>query len=61
MCTIHKIEIITRPEKLEDLKEALNKIAVTGMTVSNVYGCGLSKGHKEDIVELLSKLHCIRK
>jgi nitrogen regulatory protein P-II 1 len=47
MCTIHKIEIITRPEKLEDLKEALNKIAVTGMTVSNVYGCGLSKGHKE--------------
>nr|WP_306438789.1 P-II family nitrogen regulator [Lucifera butyrica] len=42
-----KIEIITRPEKLEDLKEAMNAIRVTGMTVSQVYGCGLSKGHTE--------------
>ena len=29
-----KIEIITRPEKLEALKEGMNKIGVTGMTVS---------------------------
>ncbi len=42
-----KIEIITRPAKLEDLKEALNNIGVLGMTVSQVYGCGLQKGHKE--------------
>ncbi len=42
-----KIDIITRPEKLEDLKEALNSIGVLGMTVSQVYGCGLQKGHKE--------------
>ena len=42
-----KIEIVTRPEKLEDLKEALNAIGVLGMTVSQVYGCGLQKGHKE--------------
>ena len=40
-------EIITRTSKLEDLKEALNKIGVLGMTVSQVYGCGLQKGHKE--------------
>jgi len=42
-----KIEIITRPSKLEELKEALNEIGVLGMTVSQVYGCGLQKGHKE--------------
>ena len=42
-----KIDIIARPERLEDLKEALNTIGVQGMTVSQVYGCGLQKGHKE--------------
>ena len=42
-----KIEIITRPGKLEELEEALNEIGVLGMTVSQVYGCGLQKGHKE--------------
>ncbi len=35
-----KVEIITRTSKLEELKEALNKIGVLGMTVSQVYGCG---------------------
>ena len=44
---ITKIDIITRPSKLEDLKEALNEIGVHGMTVSQVYGCGLQRGHKE--------------
>jgi nitrogen regulatory protein P-II 1 len=47
MNPITKVDIITRPEKLEALKEAMNKINVTGMTVTQVYGCGLSKGHKE--------------
>ena len=42
-----KVEIITRTSKLEELKEALNKIGVLGMTVSQVYGCGLQKGHRE--------------
>lgn len=44
---ITKIDIITRPEKLENLKEALNEIGVLGMTVSQVYGCGTQGGHKE--------------
>ncbi len=44
---ITKIEIITRPSKLDELKDALNDIGVLGMTVSQVYGCGLQKGHKE--------------
>jgi nitrogen regulatory protein P-II 1 len=42
-----KIEIVTRPEKLEELKKAMNNIGVTGMTVTQAYGYGLQKGHKE--------------
>lgn len=42
-----KIDIITRPGKLEELKEAMYAIGVTGMTVSQVFGCGLQKGHTE--------------
>ncbi|MCR5834391.1 MAG: P-II family nitrogen regulator [Selenomonadaceae bacterium] len=42
-----KIDIITRPSKLEELKDALNKIGVRGVTVSQVYGCGLQRGHRE--------------
>lgn len=44
---LSKIDIIVSPGKLEDLKDALNGIGVTGMTVSNVLGCGMQKGHKE--------------
>ena len=44
---ITKIEIITRPSKLDELKDALNAIGVLGMTVSQVFGCVLQKGHKE--------------
>lgn len=47
MKQITKIEIITRPGKLEELKEALADIGVTGMTVSQIFGCGLQKGHTE--------------
>jgi nitrogen regulatory protein P-II 1 len=39
-----KIDIITRPEQLEHLKNALNEIGITGMTVSHVLGCGMQKG-----------------
>ena len=39
-----KVEIITRPSKIEDLKHALNEIGVTGMTVIEVLGCGNQKG-----------------
>ncbi len=44
---IFRIEVITRPERLELLKEALHGIRVTGMTVSQVFGCGLSGGFRE--------------
>ena len=42
-----KIEIITRPAKFDELKDELSKIGVSGLTVSNVLGCGLQKGFTE--------------
>lgn len=42
-----KIEAIIKPFKLDMVKEALNAIGVTGMTVSEVKGFGRQKGHKE--------------
>lgn len=47
MDKITKVDIITRPSKIEDLKHALNEIGITGMTFSNVLGCGLQKGKTE--------------
>ncbi len=44
MDKITKVEIITRPSKFDELKEALNDIGVLGMTVTNVMGCGVQKG-----------------
>ena len=43
---ITKIDIITRPSKFDELKNALNDIGITGMTVTQVLGCGLQKGVK---------------
>ena len=42
-----KINAIVREEKFEDVKEALNKIGVNGITVSHVMGCGAQKGFTE--------------
>jgi len=42
-----KIECIIRPEKLEEVKDALNQLGIKGMTVSQVMGCGLQKGKTE--------------
>jgi nitrogen regulatory protein P-II 1 len=42
-----KIDIITSSSKFDELKDALNEIGISGMTVSNVLGCGIQKGHKE--------------
>lgn len=39
-----KLEAIIRPSKLQDVKDALGKIGIKGMTVSEVVGCGLQKG-----------------
>ena len=42
-----KVEAVIKPFKLDDVKEALNEIGVTGMTISEVKGYGRQKGHKE--------------
>jgi nitrogen regulatory protein P-II 1 len=42
-----KIEAIIQPHKLDEVKDALTKIGVDGMTVSEVRGHGRQKGHTE--------------
>ncbi len=42
-----KVEAIIKPFKLDDVKDALNEIGITGMTISEVKGYGRQKGHKE--------------
>ena len=44
-----KIEAIVREEVFEDVKEALNKIEVNGITVSQVMGCGAQRGYKKRV------------
>jgi nitrogen regulatory protein P-II 1 len=56
------IKCIVRPNKVNDVKEALGKLNVSGMTVTEVRGHGKQKGHtaiyrgKEYSVDLLPKM-----
>jgi nitrogen regulatory protein P-II 1 len=42
-----KIEAIIKPFKLDEVKDALTEIGITGMTISEVKGFGRQKGHTE--------------
>ena len=42
-----RVQIVCRPSSLETLKTAMNKIGITGMTVTNVMGYGAQKGKPE--------------
>lgn len=42
-----KVEAIIKPFKLDDVREALAEIGITGMTVTEVKGFGRQKGHTE--------------
>jgi nitrogen regulatory protein P-II 1 len=42
-----KIEAIIKPFRLDDVKDALNTLGITGMTISEVKGFGRQRGHKE--------------
>jgi Amt family ammonium transporter len=44
---ITKVEIITNPSKFDTLKNAMYEIGINGMTVTNVLGAGMQKGHRE--------------
>ena len=59
---ITKVEILMKQERFEKLKKAMNEIGVTGMTVTQVLGCGTQKGAPEYYrgvpveMQLLSKI-----
>jgi len=42
-----KVEAVIKPFKLDDVREALSEIEITGMTVTEVKGFGRQKGHTE--------------
>ena len=42
-----KIEAIVKPFKLDDIKEALQRLDIKGMTITEVKGFGRQKGHTE--------------
>lgn len=44
---LSKVTIVCNQAKFEKLKSAMNDIGVTGMTVTQVLGCGVQKGHTE--------------
>ena len=58
---LSKIEIITGMSKMINLKKALSKVGVRGITVMQVLGCGVEKGSQEyavdenEVMELLPK------
>jgi nitrogen regulatory protein P-II 1 len=45
--TMKKIEAIVKPFKLDEVREALAEVGVTGLTVTEVKGFGRQKGHTE--------------
>ena len=45
--TFTKVEIVCKESRLDQLKSAMMKIGITGMTVSHVLGCGAQKGRPE--------------
>ena len=58
---LSKIEIIIGMSKFSDLKSALSKIGVRGMTVMQVLGCGVEKGTYEFEVETNEEMELLPK
>jgi nitrogen regulatory protein P-II 1 len=42
-----KVEAIIRPERLQNVQDALDELGVSGLTVTEVVGCGRQKGYTE--------------
>jgi nitrogen regulatory protein P-II 1 len=59
---VKKIEAIIRSERLQEVQDALDELGVSGLTVSEVMGCGRQKGYTEQYrgsrvnISLLPKL-----
>lgn len=58
---ITKVTIVARRNKFEALKAAMNKIGVTGMTVSEVMGCGLQRGNTQYYRGVEMEMHLVPK
>ena len=46
-CLVKKIEAVIKPFKLDEVKEALHEVGVSGITVTEAKGFGRQKGHTE--------------
>jgi nitrogen regulatory protein P-II 1 len=44
---MEKVEAIIRPEALQGVQDALDRLGVSGLTVTEVVGCGRQKGYTE--------------
>ena len=44
---IKKIEAIIRPERLQEVQDALDELGVSGLNVTEIMGCGRQKGYTE--------------
>jgi nitrogen regulatory protein P-II 1 len=59
---VKKIEAVIKPFKLDDVKDALHDVGVSGITVTEVKGFGRQKGHTElyrgaeDVIDFLPKV-----
>ena len=57
-----KVEAIIRPERLQNVQDALDELGVSGLTLTEVMGCGRQKGYTEQYrgsranISLLPKL-----
>ena len=56
-----KIEAIIRPGKLDSVKDVLGTYGVTGLTVTQVIGCGKQKGHTQIYRGMEFTVHLIPK
>ena len=56
-----KLECIIRPNKLEEISDALNLYGIQGMTVTQVMGCGLQKGRREVYRGTVYDIHLLPK
>jgi nitrogen regulatory protein P-II 1 len=46
-CPVKKVEAVIKPFKLDEVKEALHEVGVSGITVTEAKGFGRQKGHTE--------------
>lgn len=55
---IHKVVVVAKMTRYDALRKAMNDLGVTGMTVTNVMGCGIQKGAGEKYRGVEMDAHC---